>query len=195
VKAPPLRFGGADVGYAAGDRELCAAVAVLQEPGFTLLASCLFRGPVPAPYSPGQLAAREAPGIVRAFAGLQQSPDVLLVDGHGRAHPQRWGAACAVGQAAGVPTVGVAKDVLVGSYREPGSERGEWSPLADRGEVVGAALRTRTSVRPVFVSVGWRTELEEAVSLVLRASAWRIPEPIREAHRLAREALARGAAP
>lgn len=194
MTAPPLRLGGADVGYAAGDRELCAAVVVLQEPGFILLDSCLFRGPVPAPYRPGHLGEREAPGIVRALASLREPPDVLLVDGHGRAHPRRWGAACAVGRAAGCPTVGVAKDVLVGAYREPGSERGEWTPLVNRGEVVGAALRTRTSVRPVFVSVGWAVGLEEAVSLVLRASMWRIPEPIREAHRLAREALAGEAA-
>jgi len=86
--------------------------------------------------------------------------------------------------------VGVAKDVLVGEYREPGLERGDWTPLVDRGEVVGAAVRTRATVRPVFVSVGCAIELEEAVSFVLRASVWRIPEPIREAHRVAREALA-----
>ncbi len=195
MKGAPLRFAGADVGYAPGDRELCAAVVVLEEPGFSLLESSLSRGPVPAPYRPGHLGEREAPGIVRALGGLRRPPDVLLVDGHGRAHPRRWGAACAVGKAAAFPTVGVAKDVLVGTYREPGLERGEWTPLVDRGEVVGAAVRTRASVRPVFVSVGCGIELEEAVSLVLRASVWRVPEPIREAHRLARETLAVPAAP
>jgi deoxyribonuclease V len=182
VRRAPLRFGGADVGYAAADRELCAAVVALEEPDFSLLDSCLFRGPVPVPYRPGHLGEREAHAVLRALAGMRQPPEVLLVDGHGRAHPRKWGAACAVGQAAGLPTVGVAKDVLVGAYREPGSERGAWSPLVDRGEVVGAAVRTRTSVRPVFVSVGCAMELEEAISLVLRASVWRVPEPIREAH-------------
>ena len=195
MKGAPLRFGGADVGDATGDRGLCAAVVVLEESDFFLLDSCLVRGPVPIPYRPGHLGEREGPAVLRALAGLRQPPDVLLVDGHGRAHPRRWGAACAGGQAAGLPTVGVAKDVLVGAYREPGSERGEWSPLVDRGEVVGAAVRTRSSVRPVFVSVGYATELEEAVSLVLRASVWRVPEPIRAAHRLAREALLAAAAP
>ncbi len=123
------------------------------------------------PYVPGLLSFREAPPILELLRGLSEKPDLLLVDGHGLAHPRRFGLACHVGLFSDVPTIGVAKSRLVGTYQEPGIERGSRSKLADRGETVGAVLRTRSAVRPVFVSIGHRVSLKTAIDLVLRCTS------------------------
>jgi deoxyribonuclease V len=118
---------------------------------------------------------------------LSTKPDLLLIDGQGLAHPRRFGLACHVGVLADIPAIGVAKSQLVGTYEEPGLERGSWSPLLDRGETVGSVVRTRRAVRPVFVSTGHRVSLQTAVKLVLElAPRHRLPEPIRLADRLSR---------
>ena len=118
-----------------------------------------------------------------AFARLRSAPDILLCDGHGRAHPRRFGLACHLGIALGLPTVGVGKSLLVGTHRDLGPQRGATARLLDRGEVVGLALRTRAEVRPVFVSVGHRVSLVTARRLVLRWSPrFRVPAPVRRAH-------------
>lgn len=125
--------------------------------------------------------------ITKALNQLSKRPDLLLVDGQGLAHPHRFGLACHLGVLADVPTIGVAKSRLIGTYEEPGIERGAWSPLTDGGETIGAVLRTRRAVRPVFVSVGHRISLRTAIDLVLRCtSQFRLPEPIRAADRLSR---------
>ncbi len=125
--------------------------------------------------------------MLAALEALTVKPDLLLIDGQGLAHPRRFGLACHVGVLADIPAIGVAKSRLVGTYEEPGPERGCWSPLVDGGETLGAVLRTRHGVRPVFVSTGHRVSLKTAVELVLDlAPRYRLPEPIRLADRLSR---------
>jgi len=140
------------------------------------------------PYVPGYLSFREAPALIAAVRALETVPDLLFVDGQGRAHPRRFGLACHVGISLGIPTIGVAKSRLVGHYHEPGPERGAIAPLVDRGEVIGMAVRTKPGARPVFVSVGHLITLEEAVSWTLHLTRDRLPEPARQAHLLARRA-------
>ena len=140
----------------------------------------------PFPYVPGLLALRELPALLEALRALSTSPHVLLCDGHGRAHPGRFGLACHLGLATGLPTIGCAKSLLAGEYQQPGEASGSRSPLVDRGERIGTVLRTRSSTRPVFVSVGHMVGLDEAEELVLACvGASRIPEPLRLAHILA----------
>jgi deoxyribonuclease V len=137
----------------------------------------------PFPYHPGLLTFREAPAVLDAFERLETSPDVVIIDGHGVAHPRRCGFASHVGLWLGVPTVGFAKTLLVGAYEEPGPEPGDTTPLLIGEEVIGTVLRTKRRVRPVFVSVGNRVDLESATRLVLECCrGYRLPEPIREAH-------------
>jgi deoxyribonuclease V len=147
--------------------------------------------PLSYPYVPGLLSWRELPAALAALEQLPQAPDVLIADGQGRAHPRRFGLACHLGLAVDLPTIGCAKSILVGRYEGLAETAGSVAPLVDKGEVVGMALRTRTNVAPVFVSIGHRITLDEAVAIV-RQSAVRtkLPEPSRlvhnEAQRLAR---------
>lgn len=135
------------------------------------------------PYVPGLLSFREAPLILRCLERLSRRPDVLILDGHGICHPRRAGLATHVGVAAGIPAVGCAKRPFVGVCEEPADERGARTPLLLEGEVVGAALRTRPGVKPVYVSPGHRCDVESAAALVLRlATRYRLPEPTRLAH-------------
>ncbi|MBI4329096.1 MAG: deoxyribonuclease V [Chloroflexi bacterium] len=135
------------------------------------------------PYVPGFLAFREAPVLVKALEALRQTPDLLLVDGQGLAHPRRFGLACHVGLLCDIPTIGCAKSLLTGRHPPLALERGAWLPLMDVGEVVGAAVRTRESVNPIYVSIGHRVDLETAVHWALACSSrYRIPEPTRLAH-------------
>ena len=139
------------------------------------------------PYVPGLLSFREAPPLLVALEALRSHVDLMLVDGHGMAHPERFGLACHLGVVTGLATVGVAKSVLSGVHGPLPVRRGSSVPLIDGGEVIGAVVRTRSGVRPVFVSVGHRVTLETAVRVVLECSPrYRIPEPIRQADRLAR---------
>lgn len=137
------------------------------------------------PYVPGLLSFRELPALAEAWTELDREPDAVILDGHGRAHPRRFGLACHAGLVLDVPAVGCAKSVLVGEHGEPGTEKGSTAPLRHEGETVGAAVRTRTDVRPVYVSVGHRIDLAGAVELVLAVSPrYRVPEPVRRADRL-----------
>jgi deoxyribonuclease V len=137
------------------------------------------------PYVPGLLSFREIPVVLDALGKLRHPPDLLLCDGQGYAHPRRFGLACHLGVLTGIPAIGVAKSRLIGEYAEPGSNKGDWSPLMDGGEVIGAVLRTRDNVNPVYVSVGHRIELDAAQRIVLAcATRYRLPEPTRLADRL-----------
>jgi deoxyribonuclease V len=137
---------------------------------------------------PGLLSFREMPAILPALERLTIRPDVLMTDSQGRAHPRRMGLACHLGVLLDWPTVGVAKSKLTGDFDDLDAEKGSRAELVDRGEVVGVALRTRTDVKPVYVSVGHRITLDEAIALTLRcAPRYKIPEPTRHAHRLSRE--------
>jgi len=142
------------------------------------------------PYIPGFLSFREAPAILVAIRGLSRLPDLLVLDGQGRAHPRGCGLASHVGVLLDLPTIGAAKSRLYGRYQEPPNERGAWSPLIADGTVIGAALRTRPNTKPLIVSVGHRITLAEAILWTLRLSRYRLPEPTRWAHRYAKEAVA-----
>ncbi|MER3403893.1 MAG: endonuclease V, partial [Chloroflexota bacterium] len=140
------------------------------------------------PYIPGLLSFREVPALAPVLAALTVVPDVILVDGQGRAHPRRFGLACHVGLLLDHPTIGCAKSLLTGRHGPLGEEVGGalgQAPVLDRNELVGAAVRTRPGVSPVYVSVGHRVTLEDAIAVVLRCTTrYRLPEPARLAHLL-----------
>jgi deoxyribonuclease V len=137
------------------------------------------------PYVPGLLSFREAPVLLTVLRRLRQRPDLLMCDGHGRAHPRRFGLACHLGILTGFSSLGCAKSLLVGEHAPLPNPRGSSAALMHAGEQVGVAVRTRGSVRPVFVSVGHRISLEEAVHWVLACGrGYRLPEPMRRADRL-----------
>jgi len=186
---PVRRVAGADVAYARSGKALCAAVVVLDARSLEVVAQRVVVRAVTFPYVPGFLTFREAPAVQEAFTGLGTRPDLLLVDAHGVAHPRGFGLACHLGLALDVPTIGVAKTVLVGAALPPGRRRGDRAPLLHHGEVVGAALRTRAGVAPVFVSTGHRVCLETALRWTLAlAPRFRLPEPARRAHAAATSA-------
>jgi deoxyribonuclease V len=161
--------------------------------GFRVVERAVVRMEVDFPYIPGLLGFREVPVLARAFEALSLKPEAILVDAHGTAHPRRFGSAAHLGVVLGVPTVGSAKSLLCGSYDEPPPQRGGWSPILLDGTVIGAALRTRSYVRPVYVSPGHLSDLPTAVALVLACSPlYRLPEPIRKAHGAVNEARRSG---
>jgi deoxyribonuclease V len=179
----PVRLvAGVDVAYGGAGGNAHAAVAVWDVTSGRVVETATASAETRFPYVPGFLAWRELPAVLAAFANLGRRPHLVLVDGHGVAHPRRCGLACLVGLALNLPTAGCAKNVLVGGFSDLGAERGTCVPLLDRGEVIGMAVRTRTGVRPVYVSVGHRITLEGACRSVLAASRFRIPEPLRLAH-------------
>ena len=135
---------------------------------------------------PGLLSFREVPALLAALEALDQMPDLLLCDGQGLAHPRRFGLACHLGVLSGLPSIGVAKSRLIGEHAEPGLEKGSWVPLLDDGETIGAVLRTRHGVRPLYISIGHRVALETAIAYVLACTPrYRLPETTRLADRLA----------
>ncbi|MFP4683660.1 MAG: deoxyribonuclease V, partial [Ectothiorhodospira sp.] len=180
------RVAGVDVGFEDHFSITRAGVVVLSYPELEPMDQAIARLPTAFPYVPGLLSFREIPAVLRALEGLQAPPDLLLCDGQGIAHPRRLGIAAHLGLITGLPAVGVGKSRLVGRHGEVGVLRGSAVPLADRGEVIGRVLRTRTGVRPVYVSTGHRVSLDTACELVLQAAPrYRLPEPIRRADRIA----------
>ena len=182
----PERIAGVDVGYSRPLGLSVATVAVLAFPSLELVESAVATTPTPFPYVPGLLSFRELPPILKALDRLSAPPEMILVDGHGRAHPRRFGIACHLGLWLGIPTIGVGKTRLCGEYEEPELTKGSLSPLSDGRELLGVVLRTRTGVRPVFVSVGYGLPLEACVNWTRAVTPrYRLPEPIRQAHNLA----------
>ena len=177
---------GLDVGPESAGSVLRAGVAVLSFPDLKTADQVVARRPAGFPYIPGLLSFREVPALLDALARLGALPDLLLCDGQGLAHPRRFGLACHLGVLTGIPSVGVAKSLLVGGHGPLPQARGSWRPLVHKGEVVGAALRTRAGVAPVYVSIGYKLSLATAVDYVLAcAPRYRLPETTRAAHRLA----------
>ena len=184
---PVRHVAGVDIAFRDGGKRTCAAVAVLSFPGLELAEWRLAYRPTSFPYVPGLLSFRETPAALAALDKLRIAPDLLLIDGHGFAHPRRFGIACHLGLLAGVPSIGVAKSRLIGSHSEPDTARGARTELSDHGELIGTVVRTRASTRPVFVSVGHRVGLESAVRLVLACTTrYRLPEPTRVADHLSK---------
>lgn len=177
---------GVDVGFEEEGRVTRAAVAVLSYPDLRPMEQALARRATSFPYIPGLLSFREIPAILAALDQLTRIPDLLLVDGQGYAHPRRLGIASHLGVVSDLPTIGVAKTRLIGNFEAPGPEKGDHSSLADKGEVIGAVLRTRAGVCPIYVSVGHRVSLDTAIRYTLACtSRFRLPETTRAAHRLA----------
>lgn len=180
---------GADCSYDWRRKLIGAVVVVLRFPEMTLLEAVTEIRDIPLPYIPGFLNFREGPAFLRAFRKLSLCPDVTLVDGNGIAHPRRMGLASYLGVVLDVPTVGCAKNPFY-PHRLPGKARGRHSVFKnDHYEQVGYCLRTRSSVKPVFVSPGHRVDFQMAKTIVLACSRYRIPEPLRKAHLLARRLL------
>ncbi len=183
----PLTIGAVDAAYGGG-KTLAAAVLFRLDPLEFLEEATAVRDTT-FPYVPGYLSFREAPAILDALGLLSHPPDILLVDGQGIAHPRRFGLACHLGVLTGIPAIGCAKSRLIGTYEEPEREKGSWTPLLHHGDRIGAVLRTRAGIRPLFISPGHLVTLEDAIGIVLRCcTTWRLPEPIRRADRLAGEA-------
>lgn len=188
---PPPEFrpelvAGADLSIVRGRDRGYAALVVVDREAMETVDRATASVDVGFPYVPGLLSFRELPPLAAAWEKLGTRPGAILFDGHGLAHPRRFGLACHGGLLFGLPSIGLAKSVLVGEHDEPGRAKGATSALHHEGEVVGAALRSRTDVRPVFVSPGHRMDVQTAVDVVLSVSPrYRIAEPIRRAHRLA----------
>ncbi|MFQ3632242.1 deoxyribonuclease V [Roseiflexus sp.] len=175
---------GVDTGYS-GDSAL-AAVVTLAFPSLQTLDYAVARRQIGFPYIPGYLSFREAPAVLDALASLHIAPDLLICDGHGLAHPRRCGIACHIGVLTDLPSIGCAKSLLVGVHDPLPDVRGAWTPLRYHDEVVGAAVRTRPGVRPVYVSVGHRVSLETAIQFVMACvTRYRLPETTRAADALA----------
>jgi deoxyribonuclease V len=174
---------GADVAFDAATRRILAAVVVIDAADGRVCDEAYALQTARFPYIPGLLSFREAPAVLEAWGQLKIPPEALLVDGQGLAHPRRFGLACHLGMWLDIPAVGCAKSRLIGDYEEPAATRGSWSELRDGGEIVGAVVRTKDRVRPLFVSAGYMLPLESCIELTLQwARGYRLPEPTRQAH-------------
>lgn len=177
---------GVDMGFEDSYSISRAAVAVLSFPDLELKEQAIAKRPTTFPYVPGFLSFREIPAVLDALEKLAIAPDLILCDGQGIAHPRRFGIACHLGVLIDVPTIGVAKSLLVGKHEELPLERGNWQPLIHRRETIGAVLRTRKGVKPVYVSSGHRISLTTAIDYVMRCTPkYRLPETTRWADKLA----------
>ncbi|MFB2939176.1 deoxyribonuclease V [Aerosakkonemataceae cyanobacterium BLCC-F154] len=177
---------GVDVGFTESGSITRAAVAVLSFPDLQLQEYAIAYRPTTFPYVPGFLSFREVPAVLEAMEKLTITPNLILCDGQGIAHPRRFGIACHLGLLTNIPAIGVAKSLLVGKHAELPEERETWQPLIYRGETIGAVLRTRTGVKPVYVSSGHRVSLPTAIDYVLRCTTkYRLPETTRWADKLA----------
>lgn len=189
----PALIGGCDVSMSRFATEGFAGFVVLNKE-LEVIDHAVVKDAIPLPYIPGLLSFREIPMLARAWEKLATKPDVLVADGVGIAHPRRMGIATHLGLVLGIPTIGCAKSVLTGIYKEPGEEPGSISYMRDKaGEVIGAAVRTKRRVKPVFVSPGHLITLEESIALVQACVAkHRLPEPTRQAHLYVNEYRVRG---
>jgi deoxyribonuclease V len=184
--AEPQRIAGVDVGFEEEGRVTRAAIAVLDFPSLQLTEQAIVRLPTHFPYLPGLLSFREVPALLKGIAKLNNQPDLILCDGQGLAHPRRFGLACHLGVLTNIPTIGVAKSRLIGTHATLPDEKGSWVPLFDQGEVIGAVVRTRKGVHPVYVSIGHRISLDSAIRYVLSCTTrYKLPETTRAAHHLA----------
>ncbi len=194
IRTPPPDFAprtatGLDVAYAVGSTVIAAAVVTVDVATGEVLESATAVGEAEFPYVPGLFAFRELPALLEALSRLRTTPELLVADGHGLAHPRRFGLACHLGVETGLPTIGVAKTPM-GDYAPPAQTRGATTPLVDGTDEVGAALRTQPNVKPVFVSIGHKIDLATACTTTLTlAPSYRLPETTRRADHLSRTTL------
>jgi len=179
------KIAGADISYSKNDDLFFAAVVVLDADTLEIIEQSSSIDHVTFPYIPGLLSFREAPVLLKAFEKIKGKPDIVMFDGQGIAHPRRMGLASHMGLFLDMPTMGCAKKKLVGDFTEPGIKKGSYSELVHRGEKIGAVLRTKDKVKPVFISPGHKIGVTRAVEAALGCSnGYRIPEPTRQAHLL-----------
>ncbi|MDP2917344.1 MAG: deoxyribonuclease V [Dehalococcoidia bacterium] len=179
----PRLVAGVDMSANRTRQTATAAVVVLSFPDLELVETQVVEGKLEFPYVPGLLSFREIPLTLSACERLTNAPDLVIVDGQGIAHPRRMGLASHLGLCLDTPTIGCAKSLFIGTYEVPEQEAGSWSSIVDAGETVGAALRTKTAVKPVFVSIGHMVDLPSAIHWVLECrKGHRLPEPSRMAH-------------
>lgn len=189
--APITHIAGVDIGFEEGGEITRAAVVVLKwdsatAPDLTVVEQVVHREPTCMPYIPGLLSFREIPAALGAFEKLSVMPELVMVDGQGIAHPRRLGVAAHLGLWLDLPTIGIAKSRLYGQHAEVGEQRGDWVPLYAGQETIGAVLRSRTKVKPVYISPGHRITLETSLTWVLHClGRTKLPEPTRLADRLA----------
>jgi len=184
---PPLEIiAGVDVGFEENGTITRAAAVLIDVKTLALVADVVVRLPTSMPYVPGLLSFRELPAVFAALDRLPRAPDLVMVDGQGIAHPRGLGIAAHLGVASHLPTIGVAKSILVGHHAEVGVRRGDRAELIHNGAVIGYALRSKDNVRPLIVSPGNRVSLQTACDLVLKCTTrYRLPEPTRFADRIA----------
>lgn len=176
---------GADVSLNMFGKTIYAGIILLSFPGLKPLAHSLVKTDVHFPYVPGYLAFREVPALYTAWQVMPVKPDVLIVDGHGIAHPRRLGIAAHFGVLAAQSTIGCAKKILFGKYNEPASQQGSHNPIYDKEEIIGYALRSKNNVKPVFISPGNLLDVHQSLEIMKRCfGKYRIPEPTRLAHNL-----------
>jgi len=186
LSEPIKTVAGIDLGYDAQTDRSRAVVVVLSFPALDLIETSEAILPIQFPYVPGLLSFRETPVAIKALEKLTITPDLILCDGQGLAHPRRFGIACHIGLITDVPTLGVGKSLLVGKFDNLGETRGSVAPLIHRNEQVGVALRTKDKIQPVYVSVGHRISLATATNYVLQcAPKYRLPETTRLADKMA----------
>lgn len=188
-----VRFvAGVDVGFENDGAVTRAAIALLTWPALTLIETAIARRATRFPYVPGYLSFRELPAALAALAKLKHRPQLLVCDAHGYAHPRRIGLASHLGVVTGIPSIGAAKSLLIGTHAPLPARRGAWRPIVDGGEIIGAALRTRSGAKPIYVSSGHRVSLPTALRYVLAlCPRYRLPETTRHAHRLASQPVSR----
>lgn len=185
LKKPPELIAGIDCAFSKDRSRIFAAIVVLKLGTFEIVETANAVDKAAFPYIPGLLSFREGPVCVKAAEKLKKTPDIFMIDGQGIAHPRRLGLASHLGLFFDRPTIGCAKSRLTGSYESVGAEKGSRSLLKDKGQAIGAVVRTRTNVKPVFVSVGNKCLLEDAIKITLAcARKYRLPEPTRLAHQM-----------
>ncbi|HET6432517.1 deoxyribonuclease V [Dyella sp.] len=183
---PPRLIAGVDVGFEQGGAVTRASAVLLDAASMQPVADALARLPTRMPYIPGLLSFRELPAVLEALAQLPEVPDLILVDGHGVAHPRGLGIAAHLGVVTDLPAIGVAKKVLVGKHDPVGPQRGDQAVLIHRGRLIGTALRSKDGIKPLIVSPGHRVSHATAVQQVLACGrGYKLPEPTRWADRIA----------
>ncbi len=183
LEIAPKTIAGADISFNKFSDVVYAGIVVLSFPSLEVIEEAGVETRTTFPYIPGLLSFRELPALLEAWEKLATKPDVLVLDGHGIAHPRRFGIACHAGTTLDVPTLGCGKSVLVGKFDLPDETRGSSSPMIDKSETIGAALRTKNRVSPVYVSPGHKMDLGSTVDLMLACDGgYRVPEPTRRAH-------------
>lgn len=190
LEKDPNFIAGVDAAFSKDDDKVIGVACLYRYSEMILLEDSFAITKVYFPYVPGFLSFREGPAIIEAIRGLKTRPDMILFDGQGIAHPKGMGIATHIGILLDIPTIGCAKSKLIGEYKDPGSKKGDWSPLIYKDKTIGAVLRTKDIVRPLFVSPGHRIDLEASIEIILACiKKYRIPEPLRRADHISKRLL------